>query len=202
MYHDKISSLSKNIIKILLLLSILSIQAMAIKENDIATQMKSKIDKTTNLLQNKKLSADDKINQIFETFDSVFDYMSMSRIALGSKWKKLSSEQKKLFEKTFTLKLKQSYIDKLNLYTNEKVKIERIEKIRKNRIKLHTKLIGQEEIYNIVYKFHKSKNSEWLIYDVEMIGVSIMKTYRNQFKEYLSTNSFDNLLTQLKIKTK
>lgn len=202
MYNNKISSLSKNIIKTLLLLSILSVQAMAIKENDISSQMKLKIDKTTNLLQNKKLSADDKINQIFETFDSVFDYLSMSRIALGNNWKKLSSEQKKAFEQTFTLKLKRSYIDKLNLYTNEKVKIERIEKIKQNRIELHTKLIGQEEIYDIVYKFHKSNNNEWLIYDVEMIGVSIMKTYRNQFKEFLSTNSFDNLLAQLKIKVK
>jgi phospholipid transport system substrate-binding protein len=62
-------------------------------------------------------------------------------------------------------------------------------------------LIGGEEDYEIVYKFHKSKNiDEWLIYDVEMLGVSIMKTYRNQFKEYLATNSFDNLLIKLKTK--
>jgi len=195
-------SISKNIFKILVLLSILAVNAQAINESDIAKQMQSKIDETTNLLKNKDIAFKDKTTQIFETFDSVFDYSSMSRIALGKQWRKLSTKQKKSFEKIFTLKLKQSYVDKLNLYTDEKVKIEKVEKIKRNRIKLYTKLIGQEEIYDIVYKFHKSKkNNDWLIYDVEMIGVSIMKTYRNQFKEFLSTKTFDNLLAKLKTKT-
>lgn len=195
--------LSSKILKIFAIFAVLSVQVMAMKESAIETQMKSKIDKTTNLLQNKELSFNDKTNQIFETFDTVFDYASMSRIALGKKWKKLTLEQKNNFRKAFTSKLKQSYMDKLNLYTDEKVSIEKIEKIKKNRIKLYTKLIGQEEAYNIIYKFHKSKTTDnWLIYDVEMIGVSIMKTYRNQFKEYLASNSFDNLLVKLKTKTK
>ena len=194
---------SFNTIKALILFTLLSVQGLAIQESDIASHMKLKIDHTTDLLQNKKISTQVKVKQIFETFDSIFDYASMSRIALGKYWKKLTPQQKKEFEQKFTLKLKQSYVDKLNLYTNEKVEINRVQKIKSNRIKLHTKLIGSEEIYNIIYKFHKSKNNnEWLIYDVEMIGVSIMKTYRNQFKEYLSSNTFDNLLVKLNQKKK
>ena len=201
MMKDKNIFFGKTIIKILTLLSVLSIQVMALSESEISTQMKINIDKTTNLLQNKEISFTNKTNQIFDTFDSIFDYVSMSRIALGREWKKLSRDQQNNFIHTFTLKLKQSYVDKLNLYTDEKVIVKKIEKIKINRIKLHTELVGQEEVYKIIYKFHKSKKKdEWLIYDVEMVGVSIMKTYRSQFKEYLLANSFDKLLTKLKTK--
>ncbi len=199
--HKILTNTSKLILGIITLFLTLNVQAMALKENEISSQMKIRIDRTTNLLQNKKISLDDKTDQIFETFDTIFDYSSMSRIALGKQWKKLSREQQNNFVQTFTLKLKQSYVDKLNLYTDEKVIVKKVEKIKINRIKLHTELVGQEEVYKIIYKFHKSKKQdEWLIYDVEMIGVSIMKTYRSQFKEYLLANSFDKLLSKLKTK--
>ena len=127
----------------------------------------------------------------------------MSKIALGRQWGKLTIEQKKSFTETFTLSLKRSYIDKLNLYTDQKISIDKIEKIKNNRIKLYTKVIGHEESYDVIYKFHKSKKDDnWLIYDVNMAGVSLMKTYRSQFKEYLSSNSYDNLLITLKTKNK
>jgi len=180
----------------LLLLS--SIQVSAIQESNIATHMKSNIDKTTDLLQNKMIEAHEKNSKIFELFDPVFDYNSMSKIALGKNWKKLSSQQRIDFKNAFTLKLKQSYIDKLQLYTDEKVIVNKTEKLKRTRIKLHTVLIGKEQDYKIVYKFHRTKiNSEWLIYDVEMIGVSIMKTYRKQFSEFLSSNTFDDLIKEL-----
>jgi len=172
--------------------------AYAIQEENIASQMQVNINKTTLLLQNEQLKQEDKKIQIFELFDPVFDYSSMSKIALGKKWRKLSNDQKEHFENAFTHKLKQSYIDKLKLYTDEKVIINQTEKVKSTRIKLHTELIGKDQTYKIIYKFHRSKkNAEWLIYDVEMIGVSIMKTYRKQFSDYLSSNSMDDLIKKL-----
>ncbi len=188
---------------ILISISLFANLSFAIEENSIASEMKTKINSTTNLLQNKNIIQKEKIKEIFSLFDPVFDYVSMSKISLGKNWRKLSSEQKKEFEQVFTLKLKQSYIDKLQLYTDEEVLINKTEKVKKSRIKLYTKLIGKDEDYDIVYKFHKSKKGgEWLIYDVEMIGVSIMKTYRKQFSEFLATNSFEDLLKELNTKTK
>jgi len=37
----------------------------------------------------------------------------------------------------------------------------------------------------------------WFIYDVNLVGVSIIQTYRKQFSEFLKTKSFDQLLKSL-----
>ncbi len=37
-----------------------------------------------------------------------------------------------------------------------------------------------------------------LIYDVDLIGVSIIQTYRKQFSAFLNENSFDEFLSYLK----
>ncbi|OUR72419.1 hypothetical protein A9Q76_03725 [Arcobacter sp. 31_11_sub10_T18] len=198
MRQNSIHSISKSIFAVALLLLMVSNSANALQESDIASQMKTNIDKTTDLLQNKMIQQEEKNLKIFELFDPIFDYSSMSKIALGKNWKKLSSQQKIDFKSVFTQKLKQSYIDKLQLYTDEKVIINKTEKLKRTRIKLHTVLIGKDQDYKIVYKFHRTKkNEEWLIYDVEMIGVSIMKTYRKQFSEFLSSNTFDALIVEL-----
>jgi len=198
MRQRPLQNIKQTFFTIFSLLMLANIPASAIQENDIANHMKNNIDKTTDLLQNKMLKDNEKNIKIFELFDPVFDYSSMSKIALGKNWKKLSSTQKIDFKNAFTLKLKQSYIDKLQLYTDEKVVINKTEKLKRTRIKLHTILIGKDQEYKIVYKFHRTKkNTEWLIYDVEMIGVSIMKTYRKQFSEFLSSNTFDDLIKEL-----
>ncbi len=192
----------KKILLILTLLFTLNIYALTVEENNLATVMKTKIDSVTSLLQNKVISKENKTKQIFDMFDPVFDYPLMSRLTLGKEWRNLTAEQKKEFEDLFTAVLKQSYIDKLDLYTDEKVVIKETKKVKETRIQLFTQLIGKDENYDITYKFHKSNNNNWLIYDVEIIGVSIMQTYRKQFEGILKTDSFDVLLKKLANKTK
>ena len=121
MRQNSILNIGKSIFAVILLLIMISSSADALQESDIAPQMKNNIDKITDLLQNKLIQQEEKNLKIFELFDTIFDYSSMSKIALGKNWKKLSSKQKVEFKNIFTQKLKQSYINKLKLYTNEKV---------------------------------------------------------------------------------
>ena len=51
--------------------------------------------------------------------------------------------------------------------------------------------------YEIVYKFHKSKKSSWKIYDVNILGVSLIKTYRVQFANALKDGTYTALLNKL-----
>lgn len=170
---------------------------MAIEEGKIASVMENKIGTVLTILQNKERTKDDKVKEIFSIMDEVFDYKLMSRISLGKNWKKISTEQKQAFAKRFETKLKASYIDKLDLYTDEAVKVVDAQQVKKNRIKLLTNVIGKDEVYEINYKFYKAKNGEWFIYDVDIIGVSIIQTYRKQFASFLKKKTFDELLATL-----
>lgn len=186
----------KNILKISLLLTILVGPLFALQEDKIKETMSSKINKVTTILSTN-LEIKEKSLKIFKLLDSVFDYKLMARITIGKTWKNLSAKQKEDFEKAFELKLKNSYVDKLNLYTNQKIKINELNKVKAKRIVLHSEIIGKDATYKIDYKFHKNKANQWLIYDVNMIGVSIIQTYKKQFAGFLKTKSFDELLKSL-----
>ena len=73
-----------------------------------------------------------------------------------------------------------------------------MEKIKDARIHLTTHLMKNSEVYEIIYKFYKDKNGSWMIYDVDILGVSIIQTYRTQFAEILAKEPFEKLLEKLK----
>lgn len=180
---------------------LLNTSVFAISEDNIKNEMEVKISKVITILSKQDSKKDFHSEEIFTLFDHIFDFKVMSLISLGKNYKKLNQDEKQRFQKAFELKLKRSFQSKLKLYTNQKMNINEIIKTKKNRLKLLTELVGDSDTYSIVYKFHKKKNIDnWLIYDVSIIDVSILNTYRKQFYEYLKNNSIDTLIKKLETK--
>jgi phospholipid transport system substrate-binding protein len=50
----------------------------------------------------------------------------------------------------------------------------------------------------MIYKFRKHKKRGWLVYDVNILGVSFIQTYRSQFAGVLKTKTMDELIEDLK----
>lgn len=172
---------------------------MALPESEINSYMQTNIDDVTTILKNTKIQRGEKTSKIFAIFDTLFDYTLMSKLAIGGRqWEALTPEKRNEFSKIFEKKLKNSYMEKLDLYTDEKIVIKNSEKIKDSRIHLTTHLVKKGEIYEIVYKFYKTSNGDWLIYDVDVLGVSIIQAYRTQFADALAKESFDKLLEKLK----
>ena len=195
----------KNICKFLLVLTITITYANALQENEIQEQMTKKIDNVLLVLEKKELSLSQKGEEIIKIIDEVFDYELMAKIALGKEtWNNLSVEKQKEFVKIFETKLKNSYVEKLELYNDQKVKIIGLKPHNNTRLQLETELIGKEGSYKINYNFYnKSKEKEqWLIYDVDLVGVSIIQTYRHQFSGLLKEKSFDEMLVLLETSNK
>lgn len=171
----------------------------AIEESRISSFMQTNIDRATTILRDKQLQKNEKSEKIFLIFDSIFDYSLMAQLSLGNKqWSSLESLKQNEFSQLFEQKLKVSYMNKLDLYTDEKIVIKNLEKIKDTRIHLTTHLMKNSEVYEIIYKFYKNKNDDWLIYDVDILGVSIIQTYRTQFADILNKEPFEKLLDKLK----
>ena len=183
-------------ILILLLLSVASLNA--IEEKNIQKVMDTKVRQVLDVLKNKTLSQQQKDTKNVRIVDEVFDYNIMSQISLGKRWKSLTKNEKTQFSKAFEKKIKHSYLDKLRLYNNEKVIIKKLKKVKPTRITLETLVIGVDDTYKVIYLFYKKKqNNQWYIYDVELVGVSIIQTYRKQFSEFLKTKSVKQLIESL-----
>ena len=181
--------------KILLILLLSSISSHAIEEQNIQKVMDSKVRKVLLVLKNKSLSQKQKEQKSIAVMKNAFDYRTMAQISLGKRWKSLTKNEKRQFISAFEKKIKHSYVDKLRLYNNQKVIIKNVKKIKHNRITLETTIIGHDGTYKVIYLFYKKKqNNQWFIYDVNLVGVSIIQTYRKQFSAFLKTKSLKQLI--------
>lgn len=170
----------------------------AINKDKIKDEMTNKIEKSLLVLKNPNLSKEIKGQEIISMMDYAFDYDLMSRLSLGRAWNEIDEKQREEFILLFTKKLKDSYVEKIDLYSDESLVVEKINQTKKTRIELITHLIGKNTQYEIIYKFYEKSEDNWVIYDVDIIGVSIIQTYRKQFSGYLNDKSFDELLKYLK----
>lgn len=183
--------------RILLFLLISTTIMMAVEESKIKTTMIDKTNFITSVLLKASLSKQQKEQKIVRSVEGIFNYDTMAMISLGKKWKTLDSKEKKTFTKAFKKKLQKSYFDKLELYTDQKIIIKEPVKVKSNRITLKSDIIGKDKTYEVIYKFYKTKKNDWMIYDVDLAGVSIVQSYRKQFNDFLKTKSFNQLLNSL-----
>lgn len=156
----------------------------------------AKIEEALSVLQRKDLVQQEKNKQVVKIVEPIFDYNLMAKLTLGRKyWPDLSEKNRERFVDLFVARLKTSYIDKLSLYTDEKVVYDA--PVQEGvKIQIPTSVISKNNRIAMLYKLYKSSNS-WKIYDIEIEGVSLISTYRSQFYDILSKGTIDDLLLKL-----
>ena len=190
--------------KILVILSIFvfSQNLMASEEKDLEALFLKKIDTVLEVVKNKELSKEKRNSDIVLLLTPMFDFELMAKLSLGKKiWKSLSKADQKRFVSLYVERMKKSYSSKIDSYKDEKIKILDVTK-KKNRISIKTDVATKENSLEVVYKYYKPKRAKenkdaWLIYDIEIIGISILKADKAQFKEFLQTKSIAQLMDVL-----
>jgi phospholipid transport system substrate-binding protein len=177
--------------------SILLLSPAAADDKSAAEEfLKSKLDAVFTVLQKNDLSQQAKNSKIEEIVTPMFNFELMAKLSLGKKyWPDLSPEQRDRFTELFIERLRRSYLDKLTAYTDEKVVYESPVAVSK-KVHVPTLLISKGNKISMLYKLYPSSNS-WNIYDIEIEGVSIIRSYRSQFSEILQKGSFDDLLQKM-----
>ena len=148
------------------------------------------------ILQSQDLDQAAKNQKILDIVNPMFDFSLMAKLSLGRRyWPDLTPEQKERFTRLFNQRLQASYLDRLTFYTDEKVLFEPPFAV-KNKIHVPTYLVSKEKRISIIYKLYESE-SGWKVYDMEIQGVSIIRSYRSQFYEILKSGTIDDLMTNL-----
>jgi phospholipid transport system substrate-binding protein len=186
----------KKLIYCVLSLLIFSQPVVADDGRDAEELLKSKLDAVFAVLQKKDLEQEAKNRAVIEIVTPIFDFALMARLTLGRKyWPGLTQEKKDRFKELFTKRLRTSYLGKLALYSDEKVIFEPPVQIKK-KIHISTFLMSDDRKTSILYKLYKSSD-DWKIYDFEIQGVSIIRSYRSQFSQILESGTIDDLLLKL-----
>jgi len=164
---------------------------------ELRLKVQGKISTVMTLLKDNELKKEQREHKILSEIEVLFDYELISRLALGKEWKKLNSKKQDEFTDVFTRKLKESYLEKLRLFNDEEVIFKSSEKTKEDRMQILSYIINKTDKKEVLYKFHKSKDGSWLIYDLEIEGISILRTYRTQFATELKKGNIDTLLEKL-----
>ena len=187
------------ILIVLLMLFFASSAPLADEVKEIRAMTKEKVDIVINILKDKSLNKNEKKEGILETIDGLFDFSLMARLSLGKKhWKSLSKEKRKEFSELFVERLKLSYLEKLDLYTDEEVVVDEARMTKKNRVEVLTYLVTKDDKKEMIYKLYKTKKKGWMVYDVDVLGVSIVQTYRSQFSGVLKKDTMEQLMERMR----
>ncbi len=177
-------------------LLILSRPVIADEKIDAEEFLKSNLDAVFAVLQKKDLTPQAKNSEVVEIVTPMFNFPLMAKLSLGRKyWPDLTQDKKDRFTELFVKRLRKSYLDKLTTYTDEKISYESPVAIKK-KIHIPTHLISKGKKISMLYKLYPSNNI-WKIYDIEIQGVSIIRSYRSQFREILQKGTFDDLLQRM-----
>ena len=166
------------------------------------TQMSESINRLKSILDERSLSGPHnsllRRNKLRIIFEQRFDFDEMAKRSLSRAWRKRTHKEKKEFLYSFKYLLESTYIGKIERYNGQTVQFVK-ELIDGNYAKVKTLVITKEQPIRVYYKMHKKKEN-WLVYDVIIEGVSLIKTYRDQFKSILNRSSFSDLLDIMRAK--
>lgn len=166
-------------------------------------QLQTAIEQILSVLREPALKGEDqksvrreKLRQIAA---SRFDYRMMSEKSLGKHWNDRTDKEKDEFTRLFSKLLEDTYMAKIEAYTDEKV-VFLNERIVKDKAQVNTKIITDTVEIPINYRMYKKSDTEWVVYDLVIEGVSLNSNYRSQFGQILDSHSFEELVAQLKAK--
>ena len=166
-------------------------------------QMKLTIDKMIDILGNPDLQdpakAEERRKLLRDTASERFDWREMARRSLAKHWQQRTDEEKREFVPLFTDLLEQAYMNRIENYSGDKVSYDG-EKVKGEyslvKVRIYT---SKQTNIPVVYRLRK-KDSQWLIYDISIEGVSLVKNYRKQFDSVILSSSYEGLVEKLKEK--
>ena len=165
---------------------------------DINSMVKKKVSVIFDLLGKQDIEKNERNEKIVGELNEIMDFKLAAYLSLGKHWKKISTKQKKEFVETFQQYINNYIVEKIDLYTNQKIDIGDSKIVKKGRAELEIGILSGGETLQVNFKLRKNKKKEWRVYDVDIEGVSLITTFRSQFSGVLKNSSFEELLEKLK----
>ena len=165
---------------------------------DINSMVKKKVAVIFDLLGKQDIEKNERNEKIVGELNEIMDFQLAAYLSLGKHWKKISKTQKKEFVETFQQYINNYIVEKIDLYTNQKIDIGDSKIVKKGRAELEIGILSGGETLQVNFKLRKNKKKEWRVYDVDIEGVSLITTFRAQFSGVLKNSSFEELLEKLK----
>lgn len=137
------------------------------------------------------------LQQIENKVQTIFDFAEFSMRTVGPTWRTFSEDQKQRFITAFASLLRASYIDKLEGYNGELVNFTgEISSTKGDKVEVQTTVQIKDKIVPVAYRMLE-RAGKWVVYDVLIEKVSLVETYRNQFRDLMAKGDPEALISRV-----
>ena len=128
------------------------------------------------------------------------NFQRMTASAVGPSWRQITPEQQKRLQEEFKILLVRTYAGALAQVSNQTIVIKPLRSAPEDKeVMVRTEIKGRGDPIQLDYRLEKTPGagSGWKIYNLNVMGVWLVETYRSQFAQQISTNGVDGLIEAL-----
>ncbi|GAB2182068.1 ABC transporter substrate-binding protein [Denitratisoma sp. agr-D3] len=132
-----------------------------------------------------------------------FNFQRMTAQAVGKDWRQATPAQQKVLSDEFRTLLVRTYSNALTAYKNQTIDFKPLKMAAADTevtVRTEIKQPGAKAI-GINYELEKN-GAGWKVYDVVIADVSMVTSYRDQFRQEIANNGLDGLVKSLQAKNK
>jgi phospholipid transport system substrate-binding protein len=166
-------------------------------------QLRGSVDRVIQTLESPAYKGEAKLAErrmvLRKIANEIFDFPEMARRSMGRHWQARSPQEREEFTALMSDLLERSYIAKIESYGGEKI-LYTTERVEGDIATVNTKILSKTgaEI-PVDYRLFQ-RGPRWLVYDVNIEGVSLVSNYRTQFNKIIQTASYEELVRRMKVK--
>lgn len=125
------------------------------------------------------------------------NFTRMTASAVGRTWRQATPDQKKRLQDEFKTLLVRTYSGALSQVKDQSISIKPLRAgPTDTEVVVRTEVLGRGDPAQLDYRMEKTA-SGWKIYDLNVLGVWLVETYRTQFAQEINAKGVDGLIASL-----
>lgn len=144
------------------------------------------------------------INRVIALVDSKImpnvNFQRMTASAVGPAWRQATPEQRQRLQQEFKLLLVRTYSGALSQISDEQVQMKPLRAAPTDTdVVVRTEIRGRGDPIQLDYRLEKTpgQGAGWKIYNLNVLGVWLVETYRSQFTQEINAKGVDGLIASL-----
>ena len=125
------------------------------------------------------------------------DFQRMTSASVGRYWREATPEQQKQLQEQFKILLVRTYSGALAQVQDQTVELKPSRSNPDDKeVVVRTEVKGRGDPIQLDYRLEQTPNG-WKIYDVNVLGVWLVQSYRSSFAQEIGANGVDGLIKKL-----
>ena len=186
----------------------LPLAALAVDETPDALIRRLSEDVLNTVRADKAIQAGD-IDKVIALVDKTVmpnvNFRRMTAAAVGPGWRQATPEQQKRLQDEFKILLVRTYAGALAQVSDQTVRIKPMRAAADDKdVLVRTEIVGKGDPIQLDYRLEKTpgEGAGWKIYNLNVLGVWLVETYRSQFAQEINAKGIDGLIDTLVARNK